>query len=528
MSSPNKTVPDIEGIQLLDNTKLAPEYRKFRRDQLYYIDSVQYVPRDEAMKPVGQRAKGLPRVLAITPAALFVCDANGVMERATRVHLIKGVSWEATTRRAFITTTDVSRVVLHVTEEYDVMFEFDPADKEHTRVRDFLNVLRALYQHLAKKPLVVERLGTGGDKPGSVDEAYSGTAPATFMTPAQILALNAMRKRFDVIVANSGAEFMEEEGRLQKLRKAVETKSQEIVILQECSNADPAVQQGQLEKAKRDLESAIQTKTGHDMDLTRIVGEVEELRLRLKVERATFDSLVSAAAAKYQDLPEYKQQADAEAAIRRGQTREVERATTALTALKTRALVTTTTYAGPDAPRARELESKVRSAVDQWERDSDADLKLQARLETETAALRDVLEDVRTIMQRKELRINALPKPHTFGAPSLPGVARHADPVPAPAPAAAAPVPVAAAAAAAPSVAAPAPFDDDDDLFGGPAPAVPAAAPAEVAAPSALDAFDDDDDLLGGSAPNAAATGAIPAAPAGEPSAHPEIDDSLI
>jgi hypothetical protein len=479
--------PAIPDCMPVDPEQLPAEFRKFRKDVLFFIDHVAYYSRDELKKPAAER-KAVPRVLALTPQAVFVCDARGAMDRASKVDLISLVLFDTVTIRRFLGSSTNSRVLLKVPDEYDIIVEFEGDDVSATKARKFCDQFCKVTNFKTGGSLEARKVRDGE----KLEDVYNGEAPTTFISPQQIIALNQLRRDFEQRVAACQEEYYTVEEKLRGRRAIVQNKRREYALLESSVGSDIAELQGRLEATRRQQTDAAHRATNVELELVRMLGEVDSLRSQLSEERANFDAIVKARIAAG-DTPAVQEQVEMANTLKRSQAREIDKANNALAAAKAKFTKPDYARAPPAlAQRAEELEEKLRVGLDRWERDSSANTLMHRRLEEEGDALATQVETLRALLQKKAAAIAAR-------QPRAP------------------PAVVASAAAGADDFlfggggaapAAPA-TGFDDDLLGGGGGAAVAVAPAAAGAAVVLD-----DDLLGGGG-GAAAPAATLAPPEG-------------
>lgn len=482
--------PQIPGAEPVDPAKLPAEFKKFRKDILFFIDTVAYFPNDEMKKPTADR-KAVPRVLALTPQAIFVCDTRGIMDRATKVDLIKELYYDTQTVKKLFSTTTPSRVLFKIPEEYDIVVSFEGDDVGAAKAKRFCDVFARVCEYKTFAPVPWRKLD-GGER---LDDIYHGEPPTHFISPQQIMALNQLRRDFESRVEACKEEYYTVENKLKGVRARVQDKKKEHAAIESSVGSDIATLQKLVEQTRQRKAESQRRVTAAEMELVKTLSDIESLRAQLSEERVNFDTMVQAKV-DAGDSPDIQEQVEMKNTLKRSQGRELEKATNVLAAAKAKfARPTYNSAPGPLAQRANELEDKIRAAVDRWERDTSADIKMHQKLEQEADDLQKFVEQLRTLLHKKQAAIDAK-KPPKQPAAAVAGMGVGVD------------------------------GDDDDDLLGGGGGGVPATANNNTNNNNATASLGIDDDLLGGVDGGGSGVGGSSSAPGSQPVA--DLDDDLL
>jgi len=291
------------------------------------------------------------------------------------------------------------------------------------------------------------------------------------------MALNQLRRDFESRVEACKEEYYTVEKKLNAMRERVQEKKREHASIEGSVGSDIATLQKQAESTRQRKAESQRRVTAAEMELVKTLSDIESLQAQLSEEQVNFDAMVRTKV-DAGDSPDIQEQKEMKNTLKRSQGRELDKATNALAAAKSKFASQRPSYdtaPGPLAHRANELEDKIRTQVDRWERDTSADIKMHQKLEQEADDLRKLADQLRSLLKKKHDAIEARkPQQQQGGADDdlLGGGGGAAENV-----------------AAADSLFLP-PKDNnagiDDDLLGGGAPSAPTAAGAA------------DDDLLGG------------------------------
>lgn len=479
--APPKEKEKIEGLDLIAPASLGPEFRRFRHDDLYFINVVQYFPRD---------AKPQPRCVALTPVAFFITDVNGNMDRATRCELLSEAFYQIQTIKKLIGSEQQVHFVIKIPKEYDVHFAFEK-EKDNKAAMKFTEVLQKLCTHRQRRPFNVTVI----PPEAKFADYYNAEAPKGFMSPQEIIRANNERKLQQEQIQLTMNEIVKLEKQLETLKKATAQKQELLSQLESAVGVDNSALRSEKQRLADEHVAEHRQHTMLEIDMVKLNADILRAQEQLSEQKANRERLVQERIQEA-DSSAVNQQNEMMLLRQKSQKREIDKSTVKLDNLRAK-LATPCEYSGPEnlVTRVKELEAKVDQAVQRWEREMDSANKVDKFLDTINIEIEKVGrtvgelhdEKARLLRAREDALKAAQPQPQS-------------------------PPPAAAAAAAASPAKSAAPLDDDD-LLGGDA------KPAAAAKPAAGGDLFDDDDLLGGG-------GAAPAKPAA--AAAVADDDDLL
>lgn len=423
-STPPKAV--VPGLELIPPAKLAPEFRRFRHDDLYYIHSIVYYPRDEG--------KPCARVVALTPVAFFITDTNGNMDRATRLEYLSGVSHSTKKHKKLIGSVEHHHIVVHIPSEYDVHFSFEKMDKSETAAAlEFLRIIPILANHCRGKkgaPIVVKELGADAN----MKEVANEKPPTGFLSPQEIIAQNKERAALAEQIESAAQEVLALKAELDKSKAAVETKKRQLKSLEQSVGVDLTEQRQRKQQLQAQHAQLHKSHTIEEIEVAKMTADLIRHKEQLEEERSSFDKLVNERV-KTQDTSAAAQQTQMYELRIKAQKRELDKSEVALK--KAKDIVSSLPqYEGPDelVAKALQLEEQVQAAVDKWQRDMDTSNKVEKFL----AMMNSELERLGPEIAEKHAAKLALieereGRAKTAGAPSASPAVAVASPAPAPA-----------------------------------------------------------------------------------------------
>jgi hypothetical protein len=483
----SKKDAQVPGLPLINPTSLQPEFRRFRNDALYFIHQVIFTSTDE------EKSTSKPRILAVTPQALFVCDALGSMDRAVRLEQLDGIVSETRLVRKVFVKDEQVHFIIRVPSEFDILCVLE-GNKEMTNVQLFKNLVRVLETAVRYRK---EQTGVAkGQQQGfTTEEVPAGKKitdmmrserPQEYLSPKDIIAQNQARQRAIDAVDSVNRQILELQEKIAARTKSRDEKQRELRALEGALGSDVKLHHEKRDKLAEQQRALHKQQTTSDVELMRLQTAIGKEQERLDLERQNADELIKQTLATASGEKD-KELDDAQELRKRAQLREIAKAMKHLDGLRAK-VSNPPNYVGPPhlVQRAQEAEKKVLAAAAKWEKEMETANKLEGYFDTAISDLNVINEQIQVLVERKREALDERDRKQA----SAPG----ANP-----------------ASPAGKVGGPPAFDDDD-LLGGGGPAAPA-----PTAPAA-GGFDDDD-LLGGGGPKA------PAAAASRPAGGPAADD---
>lgn len=436
------------GVNLVEPTSLAPELKKFRNDDLLFIDHCTYHPAE---------GKSSLKVVAMTPQAFFVCDANGKMERATKLEYLQGVTVQNVSKKKLIGSEEHMHMVVRIPREYDVHISFEKT-KNSDPATAMLAVLRAVQPVVLRGAFPVKEVGAEE----KIESHVTAQRPRGFLTPQEILQHNKQRQQSIDLLEKASAEIYALRDEIVAKRESNEAKRAELETLESAVGTD-----GSQLRAERDKlharQTALQREVTHEeLEQTKAQADTARLNEQLAEERGNAAQLIES---QLRDSGEAagRQQAEMFNLRKKGQQRELDRANTRLAGLRA-VVAARPTYSG-DARMvsiAQGLEDRVAASLQRFEADLESSNKVEKFLDTMNAEIERLAKEIAAVAAEKEDLLVQCARNAAARTASVAG-----DPLAASRTASLAPV-VAAAPAVAAAAAPPAASDLlDDDLLGG-------------------------------------------------------------
>ena len=549
MSTKPKKQSQVPGLTLIDPLQLPPEFRKFKNDELFYISHCLFYPNPPVPgdAPAASTAtsgssksseplKPIQRVIALTPAAIFVTDTNGVMERATRLEMIDSVYHEHVVIKKFFGSEECMHVIIKIPSECDVHVSFDKnphvKNTPFIAVTDLCEVMRILVNFRrnsaasarfdAEEFRVIDLKTNGGGK--SYKDVMNDKPPVGFLSPKEIIAQNSAR---DTAVAKIDAvskESLQLEEAVKALEAAVESKSRELRTLESSLSVDTVELNRQRDILLQQNKEFHRLHNAEELEVFKLRSDAAAMAEQLREARERREDLIKQQLTT--DGGETDEKHKEVAAMRKKQQiKEIDRANDRLATLKAQCQQPLRLDGLPHlVQRAKQLEDDIQKQLDVLERDLESSIKIEKFLDQSVAELKGVNDKLSELQERKLELLNKRamankppPPPAASAPPTTPS--KGGGPLDdddllgggSPAPPSSVAPPAASSA-----------MDDDDLLGGGPGPSAGVSAPATSNAPStAATLDDDDDDLLGGG------SGVKPPPAAVPPSTSAAVGDDL-
>eukprot|EP00672_Neobodo_designis_P016114 CAMPEP_0174844486 /NCGR_PEP_ID=MMETSP1114-20130205/11122_1 /TAXON_ID=312471 /ORGANISM="Neobodo designis, Strain CCAP 1951/1" /LENGTH=497 /DNA_ID=CAMNT_0016078723 /DNA_START=36 /DNA_END=1529 /DNA_ORIENTATION=- len=468
----------VPGLPLINPSTLAPEFRRFKNDALYFINNVMFTAQEEEGTD-NKKPEAKSRILAVTPQAVFVCDALGSMDRAVRLEQLDGLVFERRLVKKIFSKEEQIHFLIKCPTEYDIQCALEGNSSNDAVLKSLTRVLESAIRfkkNIGDKGFTTEELPQGQ----RIDEVVKKEKPADYLSPKDIIAQNQARQRMIEAMDAVNRDILALQEKVTTVGRSRDDKKAELQRLQEAVGGDIKEHMKRKEEKQAEHQRLHRKHMDAEVELMRTQTELKNEQARLQEERENADILIKQSLSEASNDQD-KQLEEANAVRKRAQQREVDKALKHLAALKAR-VSAPPSYTGPDnlVKRANDTEKQVQQAADKWEKEMEMANRLEGYFDAAISDLRLHNEQIALLVDRKK--------------ELLAERSRRQNPAPAASPAKA-------------------PIDDDDDLLGGgPSPAKPAAAKA---AP-----IDDDDDLLGG--------GPTPAKPAAAKPAPIDDDDDLL
>ena len=209
MSAKPTHVPSpVPGLTLIDPLKLPSEFRRFKNGQLFYISHCLYYPDAAARAAAGSSVRWRPaeplqpiqRVIALTPEAIFVSDANGAMDRATRLEMIDSVCYQRVAIKTFFGSRECMHVIINIKilspNECDLHVSFDKnphaTGSPFIAAMDLLEVMRTLVTYrrrgltaAASREFRVFDLNTRPGVTAAGVDMMNNETPVVFRSPSE-------------------------------------------------------------------------------------------------------------------------------------------------------------------------------------------------------------------------------------------------------------------------------------------------------------------------------------------------------
>lgn len=462
------------GLPLIDSRTLQKDFVRFKNDALYFISNITYVPSDDEVKP--DEPKGnRNRILAVTPQALFVCDAVGTMDRAVRLEALDGVVWEKRTVKHMFSKEEQIFICIKCPAEFDILCIFE-GNKDPTNLGMFKNFARVLEIGVPYKKKKSKNVPgsttfvTTELQPGAkIEEQVKKDRPSDYLSPKDIIAQNQARQRLIELLEALNRESVDLYERSTRLHQSTADKYKELAALEGAVSGDVNTHRQRREDLQKRHQAMHKEQVALEVELMRLQAEINTESVHLQEERENADQLVKDSLSAASSETDKKMQDD-EALRKRANARELDKALKHLASLKAKIAIRPQ-CTGPQhvLTRVDELENKIAEAAAKWEKEMETANKLEGFFDAAISDLTLLNEQITMLLERKSTAIRERnEKQQALMAPKA--VSK----------------PVAQAATTS---------FDDDDLLGGPA---PNAAPAARGAPVASIV---DDDLLGGPAP---------------------------
>ena len=359
----------IEGLSLLDPTKLAADFRRFRHDDLYFISTCLFHP------PGG---KPVPRIIAMTPVAMFVTDANGKMDRASRFEAISEATEQSVTIKKLFGSENRRNILLRVPKEIDCQVSFDmtiPAEAESAA--NCLQILKKIVEDKTKKPFPINEMEQGKD----IAALRNDSAAAGYLSPQEILKQNKDRQLLAEQLDGCTSEVLDLKRQILESKKQVEDKSKELKLLESSVGVDLSVLRKQKQQLQHRQVMIHKKLTMDEIELVKQQADCTRLREQLDEERQNYEKLVKQKLSSAGNNAS-QQQNEMMQLRQKAQQREIAKATSKLTTAK-EVLAVFPSYSGPDALvlTAIDLEKRVAESVEKWERDMETSNKIDKFLD---------------------------------------------------------------------------------------------------------------------------------------------------
>ena len=390
-------------LTLLNPNDVPSALKTFRNDQLYFIQFVQYMPKGRAHDKLFKQ-----RAAAVTPQALFITDTEAKMDRAVRLESLRGFNWFATSRKKLLFEEQIFSAVIKVLNEADIYIQFIGSDAKEVGKR-FAQILLTA----AKVKNTV--LSTTECKTiEELDKEFNGENPKGFMTPQEIIQQNESRKNIVNNITWTDQTIEKLRPKLEGLKRKNAEKEELVQPLREACNAKSSDQQNAA--ANKYKEANETTKLRHaalrktfvsiEVDVLKLRDEVSQMEETLESEKNHFEALVAAQVAETGEEDDEKE-SEMDAVVERGRAREVKKSEERQNALKD-LLSEPPTYSGPPAQveKAKELEEKVRKAVDKYEKALFQEHKLEGIFEVSVEDLRAINDDMFIVYEKKVALLN--------------------------------------------------------------------------------------------------------------------------
>jgi hypothetical protein len=395
---PPKESP-IPGLPLINPSTLQPQFRRFRNDALYFINSVMYIPQDE------EKSTPRARVLAVTPQALFVCDAVGSMDRAVRLEQLEGLVFETRTIKKFLTKEEQIHFVIKCPSEYDIVGVFE-GNKEPTNATVFKNLSKVLdtAAKFSKKGSVfaIEEVSAGQ----KIDSVIKKEKPQDYLSPKEIIAQNQARQRAIEYIESVNREVLELQEKINAKARTRDEKSRELKSLEAAMGSDVTEHRRRKDELTEQQRALHKQHVNSEVDLLRLSTELQNEKQRLKEEQENSDALIE------QSLMEasgnHDKMVDENDGVRkRAQQRETDKAKKHLETLRLR-LKVPPQYNGPEhlVQRGLEAEQKVQALCDKWEKEMETANKLEGFFDSAISDLSLLNEQIVVLVERKRELLN--------------------------------------------------------------------------------------------------------------------------
>ena len=364
----------VPGLPLINPSTLAPEFRRFKNDALYFINNAMFTAHSEDGAAKAPEAKA--RILAVTPQALFVCDSLGSMDRAVRLEQLDGLVFERRIVKKLFSKDEQIHFLIKCPSEYDIQCAFEGNSSNDGVLKSLVRVLETAVRfkkNSGDAGFVTEELPQGE----RIDAVAKVEKPKDYLSPQDIIAQNKARANMIDVMDGINRDILALQEKVTAVTRSRDDKRHEFERLKEAVGGDIQVHLKRKEEKQAEHQRLHRKHMDAEVELMRVQTELRNEQARLAEERENADMMITQSLTEASNDQD-KQLQEAGAVRKRAQQREVDKAMKHLAALKAR-VGAPPRYSGPDGlvKRATETEVAVQKAADKWEKEMEMANKLE-------------------------------------------------------------------------------------------------------------------------------------------------------
>lgn len=399
-SSPRPPPPQIEGLKVIDAETLRDsDFSRFHNDNLYFIDFVTFIPTPTDNDLAKTTLKPIDRVLALTPAALFVTNFDGALDRATRYDDVTEIFVQKKITKRLFGSDTWMHLVLKVPTEVDWHIAFEISkDFPESRVTDLTDAIGKLWKYHTerraaeegtieedvKSALPVHQLADGAD----ISDKIAKTANADYVPPEEIRRRNNEERMFKQRIDTVSQEVLQLQRQVEDMRASAVAKQKELKELEAKYGVDLSQLRNQKQLLLQRQSQLSKQVTNSEMELGKMQGEVQRLREQLDEERSNYETLVKQQidqAGSQQD----EQQHQMMLLRQKAQKKEIARVAEKYQSVLDQLTAHQPKYDGSAAlvQLAQELESKIQSQLIEWNQKVTSSNKIEKFLDAVNAEI---------------------------------------------------------------------------------------------------------------------------------------------
>ncbi|KEG11565.1 hypothetical protein DQ04_02481000 [Trypanosoma grayi] len=378
----------ISGLSFLDESKLHPDFRRLKGNQMYFVDRCVYFERNGM--------SGENRIIALTPTAFFVLDFNGTMDRGTAYEQVGDIYQKKAKGKLLSFIASENHLLLKVPSEIDCHVCFLNPGTLHKCTEVLQRVLGA------QRGVAVAVKDVPPEK--GIEFYCNDKRPEGYYTLREVAEVMRQRSILETYISEGQRQVMALLQEIEVAKQQVASREEEVEALKKKGIDEKSIRRrkASVEEKQMQLHQKVSAKQEEN---ERVLERVRTLKDDLEAARNNMGALVEEGIAAV--MAKVSKQDDETVALRR-RVQQKERVAAEEEIMKYKRELFAAHGGGNAATRA--LEAKVSTAFAELEKELEEVFRLEKFITTVNGEIRVHSDQIASLNSEKQGLINAREK----------------------------------------------------------------------------------------------------------------------